>query len=42
MGIFTGVLLTSDFDNTMIYTEEALRTGAPVPPLSAENRRALE
>lgn len=42
MGIFTGVLLASDFDNTLIYTEEALRTGAPVPPLSAENRRALE
>lgn len=42
MGIFDGVLLASDFDNTLIYTEEALRTGVPVPPLSAENRKALE
>ena len=42
MGKFTGVLLTSDFDNTLIYTEDALRTGAPVPPLSAANRAALE
>ena len=42
MGIFTGVLLASDFDNTLIYTEEALRTGVPVPPLSTENRMALD
>lgn len=42
MGKFNGVLLTSDFDNTLIYTEDALRTGVPVPPLSAENREALE
>ena len=42
MGIFTGVLLASDFDNTLIYTEEALRTGRPVPPLSPRNREALE
>lgn len=42
MGKFDGVLLASDFDNTLIYTEDALRTGAPVPPLSPENRRALE
>ncbi|WP_298028628.1 HAD-IIB family hydrolase [uncultured Dysosmobacter sp.] len=42
MGKFSGVLLASDFDNTLIYTEEALRTGVPVPPLSAENRAALE
>lgn len=41
MGIFNGVLLASDFDNTLIYTEEALRTGRPVPPLSAKNRDAL-
>lgn len=33
MGKFTGVLLASDFDNTLIYTEEALRSGVPVPPL---------
>ncbi len=42
MGKFTGVLLASDFDNTLIYTEEALRSGAPVPPLSDGNREALE
>jgi Cof subfamily protein (haloacid dehalogenase superfamily) len=42
MGRFTGVLLASDFDNTLVYTEEALRSGAPVPPLSDGNRRALE
>ena len=42
MGKFTGVLLASDFDNTLIYTEEALRTGAPVPPLPERNREALK
>ena len=42
MGRFDGVLLASDFDNTLIYTEDALRSGAPVPPLSARNREALE
>ena len=42
MGIFDGVLLASDFDNTLIYTEEALRSGAAVPPLSPRNREALE
>lgn len=42
MGKFDGVLLASDFDNTLIYTEEALRTGAPVPPLPERNRAALE
>ena len=41
MGKFDGVLLASDFDNTLIYTEEALRTGVPVPPLSEKNRAAL-
>ena len=42
MGKFTGGLLASDFDNTLIYTERALRTGSPVPPLSEGNRKALE
>lgn len=41
MGKFTGVLLASDFDNTLIYTEEALRTRVPVPPLSEKNREAI-
>jgi Cof subfamily protein (haloacid dehalogenase superfamily) len=42
MGKFDGVLLASDFDNTLIYTEDALRTGRPIPPLSKGNRAALE
>lgn len=42
MGKFDGVLLASDFDNTLVYTEEALRTGKPVPAVSEANRRALE
>ena len=42
MGKFTGVLLASDFDNTLVYTEAALRAGTPTPPLSKENREALE
>ena len=42
MGRFDGVLLASDFDNTLIYTEEALRTGQPVPELPRRNREALE
>ena len=42
MGRFDGVLLASDFDNTLIYTEDALRSGVPVPPLSPRNRQALE
>lgn len=42
MGKFDGVLLASDFDNTLLYTEESLRTGAPVPPLPERNREALE
>lgn len=42
MGKFNGVLLASDFDNTLIYTEEALRTGGPIPELSEQNRKALE
>ena len=41
MGKFDGVLLASDFDTTLLYTEEALRTGAPVPPLPERNRESL-
>jgi Cof subfamily protein (haloacid dehalogenase superfamily) len=41
-GKFDGVLLASDFDNTLIYTEEALRSGGAVPSLSPGNRQALE
>ena len=42
MGRFDGVLLASDFDKTLIYTEEALIRGEPVPPLPERNRQALE
>lgn len=42
MGKFDGVLLASDFDNTLLYTEDALRSGAPVPPLLDRDREALE
>ena len=41
MGKFDGVLLASDFDNTLLYTEETLRSGAPMPPLPERNREAL-
>ena len=42
MGRFDGVLLASDFDNTLIYTEEACAPACRVPPLSLCNREALE
>ena len=43
MGKFDGVLIASDFDNTMVYTEGALRSGERVmPPVSRENREAVE
>lgn len=42
MGRFQGVLLASDFDNTLIYTEASLLSGTPIPPLSERNREALE
>lgn len=42
MGKFTGVLLASDFDNTLVYTQAAMTSGASAPPLSEENRAALE
>ena len=32
MGKFDGMLLLSDYDNTLLYTEEALRDGSPGPP----------
>ena len=42
MGKFTGVLLASDFDNTLIHTEPALRSGEAIPSLSERNKAALE
>ena len=42
MGKFSGVLIASDFDNTIVYTEDALYAGAPTPDISPENRAAIE
>lgn len=42
MGKFDGVLIVSDYDNTISYTEGALRSGRELPPVSPENRRAIE
>ena len=41
MGKFDGVLLASDFDNTLLNTERPRRTGCPVPPVSRRNVEAL-
>ena len=42
MGKFSGVLIASDYDNTMAFTERALREQQEMPSLSRENRRAIE
>ena len=42
MGKFDGVLIASDYDNTMAFTEGSLFTGTPPPPVSAKNRAAVE
>lgn len=42
MGKFSGVLIASDYDNTMVFTEPALKEKRAMPSLSAENRRAIE
>ena len=36
---FNKVLLASDFDNTLVYTQGALERGEDIPPMSARNRR---
>lgn len=41
MGKFTGLLLASDYDNTLTYTEEALRLCRPMPPVSRANQAAI-
>lgn len=41
MGKFTGLLLASDYDNTLTYTEEALRLCRPMPPVSKANQTAI-
>ena len=42
MGKFSGVLIASDYDNTMAFTEGSLFTGTPPPPVSEKNRKAVE
>ena len=42
MGKFDGVLIASDYDNTMAFTEGSLYTGTPPPPVSEKNRQAVE
>ena len=42
MGKFDGLLLVSDFDNRLVYTEEALRLCVDMPPVSDVNRAAVE
>lgn len=39
---FDNVLLASDFDNTLVYTQGALERGEDVPPMSARDRAAIE
>ena len=42
MGKFDGVLIASDYDNTIGYTEDSLRGKGGIPPVSPENRAAME
>jgi len=42
MGKFDKVLIASDFDNTLVYTQGALDAGTDIPPMSARNRAALD
>ena len=41
MGKFTGVLLASDYDNTLLDTESARRGGGEAPRVSERNQAAL-
>ena len=41
MGKFDGVLLASDFDNTILNTAEPRRTGGPLMPVSRRNVEAI-
>ena len=41
MGKFDGVLLLSVFDNTLVYTDDALLSGGRLPPLNSANREAI-
>lgn len=39
---FKNVLLASDFDNTLVYTQGALERGEDIPPMSPRDRAAIE
>jgi len=41
MGKFDGVLIVSDYDNTLIYSERALTHGTELPTVSRENTDAI-
>lgn len=41
-GKFSGVLLASDFDNTLVYTEGSMASGCAMPAISRANCDALE
>ena len=41
MGKFTGMLLVSDYDNTLLYTDPTLKHGAPMPPMPQRNLDAI-
>lgn len=38
---FDHVLLASDYDDTLVYTQAAVETGADIPPMCQRNREAL-
>ena len=42
MGKFDHILLASDFDNTLVYTQGALDAGVEIPPIGDRDRAALE
>lgn len=42
MGKFDGVLIASDYDNTLVYTKGAMHSGSVLPALSPASRRAIE
>ena len=38
---FNKVLLASDFDNTLVYTQGALDRGEDIPPMSARRSKRV-
>ena len=42
MGKFDGMLLVSDFDNTLLYTDKALKEGTECPPMSPRNVEKIQ